>query len=96
MKKQLNFQPVYQPIDCNYYDLLEAYATTRRYIRIQYFSDIREFISVDAIIKDLYTRDKMEYMLLNTGEEIPLNQLVSVDGKVVPGCGFDDISCECD
>ncbi len=90
----------YQPINCNFYDILEANATRKRYVRIQYFTDIQEFKTVDAIIKDLYIKQeqasKVEYMLLNTGLEIRLDRLVSVDGTLVPGKGFDGISCECD
>lgn len=92
---------VYKPINCSFYDILEAHATKKRYVRIQYFTDIHEFITVDAIIKDLYIKPdqngKAEFMLLNTGLEIRLDRLVSVDGKLVPGKeGFDGISCECD
>lgn len=86
----------YQPIDCNFYDILEANATRGRYIRIQYFSEIQEFLTVDAIIKDLYIKDKAEYMLLSNGSEIRLDRLISADGELVPGKGFDGISCECD
>ena len=91
---------VYKPIDCSFYDVLEANATQKRYVRIQYFTPIREFQTVDAVIKDLYIKmdqgHKAEYMVLNTGQEIRLDHLVSVDGKLVPGKGFDGISCECD
>ena len=86
----------YQPIDCNYYDLLEDLATRRRYIRIQYFNEIHEFCTIDAVIKDLYIKDGYECMLLSDGTEIRLDRLVSTDGKFVPGKGFDGISCECD
>ena len=87
---------VYKPIDCNFYDILEALATQKRYVRIQYFTDLHEFQTVDALIKDLYIKDKFEYMLLSNGSEIRLDRLVSADGKFVPGKGFDGISCECD
>lgn len=86
----------YQPIDCNFYDVLEALATKRKYVRIQYFSTIREFQTTDAIISDFYIRDGFEYMVLSTGAEIRLDRLISADGKFVPGKGFDGISCECD
>ncbi|GJM28154.1 MAG: hypothetical protein DHS20C17_07890 [Cyclobacteriaceae bacterium] len=86
----------YQPIDCNFYDHLEAFATRRKYVRIQFFSDIHEFQTTDAIIKDLYIRDGYEFMLLSDGMEVRLDRLVSVAGIFVPGRGFDGISCECD
>ena len=86
----------YQPIDCNYYDLLEALATKRQYIRIHYFSEYHEFCTSDAIIKNLYIKEGYEYMLLSDGTEVRLDRLISTDGKFVPGKGFDGISCECD
>ena len=86
----------YQPIDCNYYDLLEDMATRRRYVRVQYFNKLHEFCTKDAIIKDLYIKDAYEWMLLSDGTEIRLDWLVSADGKFVPEKGFDGISCECD
>lgn len=86
----------YTPIDCNFYDKLEALATRKRFIRIQYFTLIHEFQTVDAIIKDFYIKNEYEYMLLNNGVEIRLDLLISVDSQFVPGKGFDGISCECD
>lgn len=86
----------YTPIDCSYYDRLEAFATQKRFIRIQYFTVINEFQTVDAIIKDFYIKDGFEYMLLSNGIEIRLDLLISADNQFVPGKGFDGISCECD
>ena len=86
----------YQPIDCNYYDVLEALATRKRYVRIQFKTELQEFISVDSIITDLYTKQGYEYMLLANGTEVRLDRLISVDGRYVPGSGYDELSCECD
>jgi Rho-binding antiterminator len=86
----------YTPIDCNFYDKLEAFATRKRFIRIQYFTLIHEFQTVDAIIKDFYIKNGYEYMQLNNGVEIRLDLLISADNQFVPGKGFDGISCECD
>ena len=86
----------YQPIDCNFYDILEALATRKRYVRIQYKSEIHEFQTVDSIIKDLFIKQGYEYMLLANGQEVRLDRLISVDGQYLPGNGFDDLSCECD
>ena len=81
---------------CNFYDKLEAFATRKRFIRIQYFTLIHEFQTVDAIIKDFYIKNGYEYMQLNNGVEIRLDLLISADNQFVPGKGFDGISCECD
>ena len=86
----------YKPINCSLYDELEAAATLKRYIRIQYFSPLQELMTTDAVIKDLFIKESAEYMLLNTGEEIRLDRIVSIDGKYAPDSGHDDLSCECD
>ncbi len=86
----------YQPIDCNYYDRLEALATLKKYVRIQYKTEIHEFITVDSIIRDFFIREGVEFMLLANGNEVRLDRLVRVDGHSLPGSGYDDLSCECD
>ena len=75
----------YQPISCDFYDELEALATLRRSIRIEYRNEEGGGESVDAVIKDLFIRSKVEYMLLNNGQEIRLDHLLTVDGKALPG-----------
>lgn len=86
----------YQPIDCNFYDILEALATRKRYVRIQYKTAIHQFKSEDSIIRDLYIKQGYEYMKLANGTEVRLDRLVSVDGHYMPGSGYDELSCECD
>lgn len=74
----------YQPISCDFYDELEARATLRRPCRIEYRDASGQNQTVEAVIKDLYVRSKVEYMLLSTGLEIRLDHLVAVDGKPLP------------
>lgn len=77
----------YTPIDCSYYDELEALATLRREAHIIYLNESEEALSVTSLIKDFYIRDKVEFMLLANGLEIRLDALVSVNGKERPGVG---------
>ena len=86
----------YKPIDCNFYDILEALSTRKRYVRIQYKTEIDEFQSEDSIIRDLYIKQGYEYLLLTSGTEIRLDRLIKVAGHYLPGSGFDQLSCECD
>lgn len=74
----------YQPINCDFYDELEARATLRRSCHIEFRDVSGQNQSIEAVIKDLYIRSKVEYMLLSTGLEIRLDRLVSVDGKPLP------------
>ena len=82
----------YKPINCSFYDELEAAATLKKYIRIQYLSTLQEMLTIDAVIKDLFIKEGAEYMQLNTGEEIRLDRIVSIDGKYSPSSGYDDLT----
>ncbi|NJO03653.1 MAG: hypothetical protein HC880_20000 [Bacteroidia bacterium] len=46
-----NSQNTYKPVADAFYDLLEAQAEANRYCKIQYFTEIREFITLNAVIK---------------------------------------------
>lgn len=75
----------YQPINCTFYDELEARATTRQPCEIVFQAPGQAApTTVHGVIADLYIRDKVEYLRLVDGLEIRLDWLVSVDGKVVP------------
>jgi Rho-binding antiterminator len=74
----------YQPINCDFYDELEARATLRRPCRIEFRNASGQDQTTEAVIKDLYIRSKVEYLLLSTGLEIRLDHLVSVDGRLLP------------
>lgn len=86
----------YTPINCGFHDYLEHYASKKQYVRIQYFDDVHAVRTVDAIVKDLITQKGEEFMLLNTGEQFRLDQLIVIDGHQNPAHGFDQLSCECD
>lgn len=73
----------YTPISCSFYDELEALATLRKTCTIRYKDEQDEIQNQQAIIKDFFIRDKVEYMLLNNGDVIRLDYLIEVDGKVL-------------
>jgi len=75
----------YIPINCNYYDLLEHYATLGEEVVVVFRSESGGEEQEFARIVDLYTRQGVEYMKLADGTEIRLDQLISVAGKNVPG-----------
>lgn len=78
----------YQPINCSYYDELEALATLRKVATIIYKNDEGEEVVQQTRIKDLYARNKEEFMVLENGVQFRLDRLVSADGKKVDGaCG---------
>jgi Rho-binding antiterminator len=75
----------YQPIDCNFYDILEANAVLRKQVEIIFLDEHKALQTVQAVIKDLYIKEKAEYMKLANEQEIRLDRLISVDGKELNG-----------
>lgn len=45
-------------------------------------------MSIEAIIKDVYTKNKEEFLLTDDGTVIRLDYLLSVDGEEIPKDGI--------
>lgn len=74
----------YTPINCDFYDRLEAAATLRKVVSIQYYAQADLSATVDGKIVDLYIKDGAEWLKLQNGQEIRLDKLIAVDGEQVP------------
>ena len=85
----------YKPINCNYHSVLEHYATLGTFCRIQFYTAIHEFKTVQAIIKNIYTLKAEEFMVLSTGEEIRLDRIVRVNDEASPQYDDDYFKCDC-
>lgn len=75
----------YKPIDCNYYDLLEHFATLGQPVAVRYQAPGEPEQLKTAVIKDLQARQGVEYMLLDDGTELRLDWLLSVNDQPLPG-----------
>ena len=73
----------YIPINCSFYDYLEEAATLKQKALITYFEQ-GETLQVEARIKTLFIKKKVEYMLLENEQNIRLDNLVSFNGKPLP------------
>ena len=69
----------YKPIDCSFYDRLEAAATLRKVVDLQFYHDDQPQ-HVKATIETLTLRNKVEYMILSDGSEIRLDKIYALDG----------------
>lgn len=79
----------YIPIACQFYDVLELNASRKQKVEISYFSSSAKVTTVNTVIKDLVTRDKKEYMILEDQTEVRLDQIISVGNTQFYGaCGF--------
>ncbi len=75
----------YKPISCDYYDLLEIAAMRKTVADVKYRDDSGSTKSVSSRIDNLETRNKVEYLILEGGKELRLDDLISVNGKVLDG-----------
>lgn len=68
----------------------------RRFVRLEYFTDLHEFIRTDALLKAIVTREEIDYLVLAIGDEIPVKQVVSINGVLSSDYpGYDNYSCSC-
>lgn len=74
----------YTPIDCSYYDRLEEAATLRRIVTIEYMQDGQP-ATVSFRITDLRLLEGAEWMILDSGQSIRLDDLLRMDGHELPG-----------
>ncbi len=75
----------YKPISCDYYDRLEIIAMRKTVADVKYRDDSGSTKSVSSRIDNLETRNKVEYLILEGGKELRLDDLISVNGKVLDG-----------
>jgi hypothetical protein len=67
-----------------------------KFVRIEYLTDLSEFIKADVTIKQLVFQDGTEWLELATGDVIPLDRVVSISGYLSPRYpGYDNYSCDC-
>jgi Rho-binding antiterminator len=75
--------PPYVPINCSFYDYLEEAATLDRLSAIEYMEGNR-LVKIASKIQTLVSRDKIEYMVLENGQSIRLDYLLSINGISLP------------
>ena len=70
----------YRPINCLYYDRLEAWATLEEDCTIIWMGEDKLNHQVQSKILDLVIQDKAEYLIGEKGLQIRLDLLVSING----------------
>lgn len=84
----------YKPLDTTYYQEIESFVKQRKSVRIQYFTDINEFITKVSMIKNLFEKEGVQYMELSTGDEIRLDKVVRIEDKPAPGYDKNYFACD--
>jgi Rho-binding antiterminator len=84
----------YLPINCEFHDLLEDLAVTRKAALISFRDGSGETQRRSTTIRDVYARDGAEYLAMSTGEVVRLDQLVEVAGAKL--ADYPDMACQLD
>jgi len=71
----------YLPIDCNYYDELVLLIMQKTPCEVIYRDNKGQELTIHIRLKNVYTKDKAEYLELENGTTIRLDRLVSAAGK---------------
>jgi Rho-binding antiterminator len=80
----------YHPISCEFHDLLEVLATTRKFSQIRFLDAEGAVAQRSAAITDVFARGGAEYLSLSTGETLRLDQLLAVgDARLADYCNSD-------
>jgi len=69
----------YKPIACGLYDELELRALRKQKVNLLFFNDKNENESIDCVIADLFSKDKIEYLKTNDGRVIRLDNIIEMD-----------------
>lgn len=85
----------YRKVNCLFYDQLTDLIVQKKYVRIDFTTDIKEFIKRQTVLKDIVTIEKQEFLMLNTGESVRLDRIKKVDGIIAPHVTDDYYQCDC-
>ena len=67
-----------------------------KFVRLEYLTDLSEFIKTDVTIKQLIHENGTELLELATGDIVPLDRVVSISGNLSPRYpGYGNYSCDC-
>ena len=56
----------------------------RKYVKVQFFTELHELITTDALITKLTKQGDEQVAVLSSGERIPVLRLVSAGGTFAP------------
>ena len=75
----------YHPIDCNFYDRIEAAIVLRKSVQLVYRTTEGEERGVETVLQDTLNRAGEEFVVLPGEELIRMDCIVSLDGEVLSG-----------
>jgi cation diffusion facilitator CzcD-associated flavoprotein CzcO len=76
-------------------DAVEDAMNTRKSVRVQYVTDIHEYLTVTALIKDIHQEESGLVLELASGEKLRFDQLVRVGQVSSAKYDARDFTCDC-
>lgn len=70
----------YKPISCEYYDVILSFITLKKEVELIYWTD-NQTRTLQTKIVDIYTKNKMEFILTFDQKTIRLDQIISIDDQ---------------
>lgn len=68
----------------------------RKFVRLEYLTDLNEFIKTDALVLGVGTQNGTDTLDLADGQHIPLDRVISIAGRLSPLYpGYANYSCDC-
>lgn len=68
----------------------------RKFVRLEYLTDLNEFIKTDALVLGVGIQDGTDTLDLADGQHIPLDRVISIAGRLSPLYpGYANYSCDC-
>lgn len=68
----------------------------RKFVRLEYLTDLHEFIKTDALVLGVGTQNGKQTLDLADGQHIPLDRVISIAGRLSPLYpGYTSYSCDC-
>ena len=74
----------YIPIDCNFYDRIEAAIVQRKTVQLEYRNAEGHNALAETKLQDTQTRAWWLIVILPSGERIRMDHILSLDGAPVP------------
>lgn len=81
----LNMSDKYIPINCEFLERLELWSLQKTNCNIIYQQgNFPRNIEINAIISDIICRNKADFLILDSGDEIRLDRIISVNSYELP------------
>jgi len=81
----------YRPINCGFHEWLLHFATKAQAVEMELVSEQGEIITRTGVIKDVFTKEGAEFVLLDSDEIFRLDYIRKLEGMEAPGaCGVEE------